>query len=401
MQVAITDPDRRSTLLEKSGTQGTAFFQRQPTHQKTMTDAQKPSQKRRWVAGATSFSSLLAHFKMGNAPIQKAIAKPERPFHRTQSRRLKSKRKTKTSTLFQLVARRDWQKVLIRASLFPAEITEKQSFVWYGVEWKSMPLHLACALDPPAAVVEKLLYFHNDTASMTMTKSRITKPKRRFFKHQSLRESNTAQTEELSIASNSMEIPTSTMQEGTCTPLDQFLDDHGMVLQLGLTGHVHAARSRMDWNLDPLLNDADCLLPLHLACLYRSSPAVIHQLCSAYPAGAKCLTMGGMLPIHMMCAGFEMPPPIAVPVDFMMLHDDWRLADALQHLVTAHPESLSVQSRNNGMTPREYIEETMEDGIHKTMCLRALGGDPTETQSFSEETESSVYVVIVLFVVLH
>jgi hypothetical protein len=59
--------------------------------------------------------------------------------------------------------------------------------------------------------------------------------------------------------------------------------------------------------------------------------------------------------------------------------------------VAAHPESVAVKSRINGMTPQEYIETTMEDGINKTICLRALGGEPVETLSdYEDETESSL-----------
>lgn len=134
------------------------------------------------------------------------------------------------------------------------------------------------------------------------------------------------------------------------------------------------SNSTMQWDLTPLLRDADCLLPIHLACLYRASSAVIQHLLGAYPEGAKVWAMGGMLPIHMLCAGFAIPPPIAAPADYMVLTSTSScMVESLQHLVDANPECIQLASHNNGMTPFEYLEETMEDEtMDKKLCLRVV-----------------------------
>ena len=334
---------------------------------------------------AVSFSLGRSHGTSvgGNAPIQKVIAKPTRPFDLLHSRGL-SKRRGKSSTLFQLVARRDWQKVLIRASLCPSEIKQKQHFLWYGTDWKLLPLHLACALDPPAIVIEKLLHASGETAGMTMTKGRSKKPKRRFFRH---RKKNEIKEDSLLPTSNSVMGLPANASGVTSSVLS---DDYSGGMKHDDEDREHTPCSRAACRENLLLNDADCLLPIHLACLYRASPGVIGHLCQAHPSGAKCFALGGMLPIHMLSAGFEFPPPVTAPADFMTLGQDWRMADSLQHLMTAYPESVSVKSRNNGMTPQEYIEATMENGINKTICLQALGKELAEILSDDEETESSL-----------
>lgn len=61
------------------------------------------------------------------------------------------------STLIQLIFLQDWQRVLIRATLFPKEIHKTCIIKLYGIRWKVLPLHLACALKPPPKVVSVLL----------------------------------------------------------------------------------------------------------------------------------------------------------------------------------------------------------------------------------------------------
>ena len=67
--------------------------------------------------------------------------------------------------------------------------------------------------------------------------------------------------------------------------------------------------------------------------------------------------------------------------------DDWRLPDALQHLVAVYPESVSIPSHTTNRTPLESIEEMMDDGITKQMCIRVLGRKADE-DSVSDEVES-------------
>lgn len=332
---------------------------------------------------------------MGNTPIQKAVVKPPRPFERyTAPRRRKSRRhgNNKPSIMLQLIARRDWQKVLIRSSIAPAELSQKHTLCWYGIDVKVLPIHLACALDPPPQVIEKLLYFHSDTANMTMTKSRIAKPKKRRMFRRSysdnciIPESHTDPTT-VSEVSTTEEIPA-----GLSAPsLEHFLESRGMILQLGVTGNlqpipVNQPKS-MIWDLKPLLREADCLLPIHVACLYQASPAVLSHLLEANPDSAR-VAAWGMLPIHMLCANFAIPAPIAAPKELFQLPSEYKLVECLQALIQYYPESVHNKSRQNGMTPQDYVEETIEDGREKILCLRLLGGETLEEEYNIDEQQN-------------
>ena len=112
---------------------------------------------------------------MGTAPPSKPLSEPARPFKRKQHRAclqntfLPRPRKDPT-VLLHLISRREWQKVLIRVTLFPSEVTQRQKMTWYGVQWSLLPLHLACALEPPSEVITMLLSFHTDTARVLMSR---------------------------------------------------------------------------------------------------------------------------------------------------------------------------------------------------------------------------------------
>jgi len=99
-------------------------------------------------------------------------AVPTRPFHKHGhhrsclgaaivlppggGRRKHRQQQLSMSTLIQLVLLQDWQRVLIRATLFPKEITKPCVVHLYGRKLKVLPLHLACALQPPSKVVSTL-----------------------------------------------------------------------------------------------------------------------------------------------------------------------------------------------------------------------------------------------------
>ena len=173
--------------------------------------------------------------------------------------------------------------------------------------------------------------------------------------------------------------------ESSKTSLSEFVGKRGLALQLSPNGCLepfpvaslgsNPHQSKMHWNLEPLLVEADALLPLQIACLYRASPSVISYLLQAYPKAAK-ETAIGMLPIHMVCAEFELPAPVLAPpqgpVVFPM-DDEYDKVESLKRLEKAFPESLLFPSENNGMTPKMYIDETMDDGSYKNACLDALG----------------------------
>jgi hypothetical protein len=187
--------------------------------------------------------------------------------------------------------------------------------------------------------------------------------------------------------------------EASENSLQRYLGRSGLVLQLSYDGTLESRSvghlglpsqpTRMHWHLDTLLMEADALLPLHVACLYRAAPRVVAQLLEAFPKGVAESALG-MLPIHMVCAGFELPAPVMAPpsqVPFPM-EDEFDLAGSLVHLVKAFPGSLEYLSENNGMTPQMYIEETMDDGPYTDKCLQSLGVRPSENVS-NEETSLS------------
>lgn len=422
---------------------------------------------------------------MGTAP-SKPLSTPARPFQRNQRRvcltnaLLPTTRKSSSSILLQLIARREWQKVLIRVSLFPAEVAQTQTMSWYGVEWSLLPLHLACALQPPPQVVAMLLHYHWDTARVRMNRCHDKKKKgwrsRRILKrnkstsitnrvdpsNMSVKLNDTApssdeeegqdqdlnivnlnchdssfdsdddldhrafdleldnsrsfyvfeesddgtgkllnydeQAEDKSIADDL----TATRSNRSLDSLDKFLGLSGLVLQLKADGSLHPIpaeslgvpqrppKSRMQWDLEPLLDKADGLLPLHIACLYRAAPQVIAHLLKVFPKAVFEPAIG-MLPIHMSCAGFDLPAPVEAPppqVPFPM-EDEWDLAPTLEHLVKLYPECLNFHSDYNGMAPQEYIEETMEDSPYRDKCLGALGLTTSATKDDSKITSKT------------
>jgi hypothetical protein len=248
---------------------------------------------------------------------------------------------------------------------------------------------LACALEAPLEVVEKLLAFHQDTASVAMTKVRTTSTNRKR------RSSLFGRKHKSDVILPSETDPTAS-SESSPVPLDQIAGDEALGLQIGPSGNLEYHTSTdvvMDWDLKPLLQEADCLLPLHIACLYRASPGIIAALLKAYPSAVESVAWG-MLPIHMLCSNFSIPTLVAAPKTFMTLKPEWHLADSITHLVQFYPESVQIKSFQNGMTPVDYIEETMEDGAHKNLCLNALNAENQgeDVAPSTIETLSSWYV---------
>jgi len=60
-------------------------------------------------------------------------------------------------TLTKLILRQDWQRVLVRAKLFPHELSSPIFIELYDLPLRVLPLHLVCALDPPVSVVSLFL----------------------------------------------------------------------------------------------------------------------------------------------------------------------------------------------------------------------------------------------------
>ena len=75
------------------------------------------------------------------------------------------------TVLMQLVLLQDWQRVLIRARLFGNEVSKTCIVkLFEGKKFRVLPLHVACALDPPPQVVEALLVQGVTTSSLNKKK---------------------------------------------------------------------------------------------------------------------------------------------------------------------------------------------------------------------------------------
>jgi Ankyrin repeats (3 copies) len=74
--------------------------------------------------------------------------------------------KVKGTTLHQLILLQDWQRVLIRAKLYPSELQQYCNFsIGSNASVRVLPLHLVCALDPPVAVVDLLVDLYADACA--------------------------------------------------------------------------------------------------------------------------------------------------------------------------------------------------------------------------------------------
>lgn len=64
---------------------------------------------------------------------------------------------SKPSDLVDFIVNKNWQKVLNRCTSHPKEIYMTQKIRLYGTDRKLLPLHIACAMQPPAEVIAALL----------------------------------------------------------------------------------------------------------------------------------------------------------------------------------------------------------------------------------------------------
>jgi hypothetical protein len=102
------------------------------------------------------------------------------PFQKRPGLTLPRKSSKKMSALQQLIVTQDWQRVLVRCKLYPNELKEFFKFhLSDEVYVKVLPLHLVCALNPPATVVELFLELYGDAARLPIRprKSRPREPK--------------------------------------------------------------------------------------------------------------------------------------------------------------------------------------------------------------------------------
>jgi hypothetical protein len=427
---------------------------------------------------------------MGNAQPSNIVSMkhPSRPFDPCNKRLcltnvLPHVSEAKATTLHQLILLQDWQRVLIRAKLFPSELKKYSNFqVNANQSVRVLPLHLACALDPPVLVVELLLELYVDASAMPMEpsfsgkissnrihqkqwKSVTTtsdfknslhprwKSKNRFgkkiqewyrnrrgafpinetmplndeshcylqkdyateqrdngkiylldadYKHLNASEwdfDNSLIDIEDDLASDD---ESSVSNSHACESFASSGKGKDIILQLSPSGGLRpltidangtectsdsSSRSSSDiyrvlWDFQPLFEQViqhGILLPIHIACFYSASSGVLQALVGVYSEGCL-ISVGGMLPIHWIAAGWVVPPLLPPPTSKLPfpIHDIRKSCspvDTLKVLKAALPATVGVKSGNHGMIAEEYIRECMEECLYKKNCLHCLSED--------------------------
>jgi hypothetical protein len=125
---------------------------------------------------------------------------------------------------------------------------------------------------------------------------------------------------------------------------------------------------------------ADDFLPIHIACLYRASPAVIALLIKCHPEGVEHKNKWGMLPIHVVCSNYSLCTPAIMASklenDFdtkaylnnlyseSMEGDEkpWEITEVVNMLVKAFPPCVHIPSDNiEWYTPLEYATRNIKE----------------------------------------
>lgn len=152
--------------------------------------------------------------------------------------------------------------------------------------------------------------------------------------------------------------------------------------------------SKSPINAADILQDADNLLPINIACLYRARPEVLGLLLDAYTRGAQESTFFGMLPIHMVCAGITISNP---PVLIKKQHEEMSFDDeskgillrTIEVLLKSYPASQYSCSKRDGLTPLEYFfAGEHEDDEAYELCLEKLGRSSIADHSVGSESVS-------------
>jgi hypothetical protein len=131
---------------------------------------------------------------------------------------------------------------------------------------------------------------------------------------------------------------------------------------------------RVAWDVNPLVNEVlagPSLLPLHVACLYQASSKVIQLLLDTSPLSALSDVVG-MLPIHLVASGWTLPALVRPKICIVPPASHGGTLETLTILKKTIPETARVQSGYHGMTPDQYIQECMEDGVYKDTILHIL-----------------------------
>lgn len=308
-----------------------------------------------------------------------------------------------------------------------------------------LPLHLACALDPPDTVIQLFLDLYVDAAALPIRPSHQRRHRRRAVleKSQSLthgrwkirkryQEWRRTRSGAFPVSDDRMIIEhddpqqsllsedngtvfwSAAASEDTNDPAaiittddDGYDEEHSrssngsknIILQLSPSGGLRpmllksfesedtmsssTTVFRVHWDLDPLLEHVmqyGDFWALHVACIYSAKPNVLHRIARAYPP-ATLVEVVGMLPIHLVCSGW-MVPPLLQPIDATAAVESTAdILEALQVLKQVVPDSVYVRSGNHGMTPVEYLNEFMEDCQYREACIQILLSSSSSDQT--------------------
>mmetsp|Transcript_17128 Transcript_17128/g.20907 ORF Transcript_17128/g.20907 Transcript_17128/m.20907 type:complete len:616 (-) Transcript_17128:217-2064(-) len=360
----------------------------------------------------------------------------------------------KSSSLVDLIVNRDWQKLIIATTTHQKEIFVTHKVRLFGVDRKVLPLHLACAMCPPVEAIEALLrcdksFFtvrtpmknhkkkgnrvshsniHNHAAPIPIPPTRQESYRTSQTSQHSSSEKEdshdsppialTPTTEPLSSFdascdgsdSDSLSVPAISAETSGNVFFSEKKRD--FALQLTPSGDIRQISSSGQYCMYPSDSAespfvyvtqseeektnyqsrlADDFLPLHIACLFKASPAVIDLLIKAYPEGVEKKNKWGMLPIHIICANLAMEPPkIAAKKavdDFTARrhlnnlyadtiserNDVWGIESIIELLVDAFPPSLNTSSDNiEWLTPIEYLGRNFPFGHEREHLLNLL-----------------------------
>mmetsp|Transcript_48367 Transcript_48367/g.72135 ORF Transcript_48367/g.72135 Transcript_48367/m.72135 type:complete len:833 (-) Transcript_48367:128-2626(-) len=121
-------------------------------------------------------------------------------------------------------------------------------------------------------------------------------------------------------------------------------------------------------------------LPLHVAVVFRASPAIVEILLRAYPCAAKFMNGLGMLALHLVCANMTEPPPPVLPCPYENSpNPNWKANDVVHLLLQAFPEAMFMTSSNlDGMTPKQYAKDNFsKSSSGRREILSSLARSPS------------------------
>lgn len=347
------------------------------------------------------------------------------------------------ATLQSLVLRQDWQRVLIRLHLYPTECQQVWTIDVYGMRLRVYCLHLVCALDPPAAVVQQCYKCFPDAAALPIrvvpTLSRRWGLRRSWKAWRSRRRGAFPVLEDEDELSASMEqrqllLPfvededawSASSRSSSGSSSSSSKSSHSpnysqegnknssksVILQLSPSGGLaplpvntsdetestagssKCSIYRVKWDLKPLwkqVAERGVLMPMHIACLFQAAPEALEVLVQAYPLAALADVLG-MLPIHWIAAGWNLPPVQPPPV-LCVPRDAKPGPMAALHVVRkALPECKNIRSGNHGMLAADYIQECMEDSEYKRLCLRVLSDGIDYMMEYGEASVDNTLV---------